>query len=221
MSKQTDKRRHILSESEINELYCLPRLNNIQREQSFSLADEELKAVNQQSSLSSKVYFILLLGYFREKPFIAQFRFRDVKDDLKYVVNRYYPGQTPPRKNPSRSHVYYLRRKLLGMLHYRNLDSDIKPYLDTHLADVATICAEPRYLFDESLAFFARERVALPRYTAIQELVSRVLIAESQRMETILAGCLRKKTKQRLVDLLSSSDSITRFGFCDHPLVNS
>ena len=46
MSKQTDKRRHILSQSEISELYSLPRLNTIQREQSFSLADEELKAVN-------------------------------------------------------------------------------------------------------------------------------------------------------------------------------
>lgn len=217
MSKKTDKRWHILAESEISELYCLPRLNNIQREQSFSLAEEELKAVNQQSSLSSKVYFILLLGYFREKPFVARFRFREVKDDLKYVVNRYYPGQTLPRKNPSQSQVYYLRSKLLGMLHYRNLDGDIKPHLNTYLADVATICAEPRYLFDESLAFFARERVALPRYTAIQDLVSRVLIAESQRVKSILEGCLRKKTKQRLVDLLSSSDSITRLGKLKKP----
>ena len=93
MSKQSDKRRYILSQSEVSELYCLPRLNHIQREQSFSLADEALKTVNQQSSLGSKVYFILLLGYFREKPLIAQFRFRYVRDDSKYVVNRYYPGQ--------------------------------------------------------------------------------------------------------------------------------
>lgn len=176
------------------------------------LADEELKAANQLSSLSSKAYFILLLAYFREKPIIAQFRFREVKDDLRYVVNRYYPEQKLPRKNPSQSQVYYLRKKLLSMLHYRNLDGDIKPNMDAHLADVATISAEPRYLFDECLAFFARERIALPGYTVIQDLVSRVLIAESQRIETILARCLRKKTKQRLVDLLSSSESITRLG---------
>jgi len=134
MSKQTDKRRYILSQSEISGQYCLPRLNNIQREQSFSLTDEEIKAVNQQASLSSKVYFILLLGYFREKPLIAQFRFRDVRDDLKYVVNRYYPEQKLPRKNPSQSQVYYLRRKLLGMVHYRNLEGDIKSDLDAYLA---------------------------------------------------------------------------------------
>ena len=217
MSMQPNKRRHILSQSEISEQYCLPRLNNIQREQAFSLTDGEIKAVNQQLALSSKVYFILLLGYFREKPLIAQFHFRDVKDDLKYVVNRYYPGQKLPRKNPSQSQVYYLRRKLLSMVHYRNLDGDLKPDLDAYLADVATICAEPRYLFDESLAFFARERVSLPRYTVIQDLVSRVLIAESQRIETILAGCLRKNTKQRLVELLSSSDSITRLGKLKKP----
>ncbi len=89
--------------------------------------------------------------------------------------------------------------------------------MDAYLADVATICAEPRYLFDECLAFFARERIALPGYTVIQDLVSRVLIAESQRIETILAGCLRKNTKQRLVDLLSSSDSITRLGKLKKP----
>ena len=77
MSKQSDKRRYILSQSEVSELYCLPRFNNIQREQSFSLAGEELRAVNQQSSLSSKVYFIMLLGYFRGKPVIGQSRFRE------------------------------------------------------------------------------------------------------------------------------------------------
>ncbi len=217
MSKQTNKRRYILSQSEISELYCLPRLNNIQREQSFSLADEELRAVSQQSSLSSKVYFILLLGYFREKPVIGQFCFRDVKDDLKHVVNRYFPDQKLPRKDPSQSQVYYLRKKLLGMLHYRNLDGDIKPNLEAYLADIATICVEPRYLFDECLAFFARERIALPRYTVIQDLVSRILTTEYQRIKTILADCLREKTKQRLIDLLSSSDSITRLGRLKRP----
>ncbi len=39
MSMQPNKRRHILSQSEISEQYCLPRLNNIQREQAFSLTD--------------------------------------------------------------------------------------------------------------------------------------------------------------------------------------
>ncbi len=126
MAKRNDKRRYILSQSEINELYCLPRLNNVQREQCFSLTDEELSAVNQQFLLGSKLYFILLLGYFREKPVIAQFHFGEVKEDLKYVIDRYYPGQRLPRKDPSQSQVYYLRKKLLDRLHYRNLDGKLK-----------------------------------------------------------------------------------------------
>ncbi len=148
MTKQNDKRRYILSQSEINELYCLPRLNNIQREQCFSLTDEELSAVNQQSLLGSKIYFILLLGYFREKPIIAQFRFGEVKEDLKYVIDRYYPGQKLPRKDASQSQVYYLRKKMLDILHSRNLDSGSKTNLEIYLADVATICAGPRILFE-------------------------------------------------------------------------
>jgi TnpA family transposase len=217
MAKRNDKRRYILSQSEINELYCLPRLNNVQREQCFSLTDEELSAVNQQFLLGSKLYFILLLGYFREKPVIAQFHFGEVKEDLKYVIDRYYPGQRLPRKDPSQSQVYYLRKKLLDRLHYRNLDGKLKINLENYLADVATICAEPRYLFDECLAFLARERIALPRYSVIQKLVSLVLTAEYQRIEAILTNCLREKTKRHLADLLSSSDSITRLGRLKRP----
>ncbi|MEE8056514.1 MAG: Tn3 family transposase [Pseudomonadales bacterium] len=217
MLKQSDKRRYILSQSEINELYCLPRLNKVQQEQCFSLTDEELSAVNQQSLLGSKIHFILLLGYFREKPVVARFRFRDVQDDSKYVIDRYYPGQRLPRKDLSQSQVYYLRNKLFDMLHYRNPDSEIKSNLEVFLADVATICAEPRYLFDECLAFFTRERITLPRYTMIQDLVSRVLTAEDRCVETILTNSLQKKTKQHLADLLSSSDSITRLGRLKRP----
>ena len=60
------------------------------------------------------------------------------------------------------------------MMNYKRLRSDeIKSKLHTHLADVATIYAEPRYVFDECLSFLSRHRVALPPYTSLQKIVGK------------------------------------------------
>ncbi len=43
------------------------------------------------------------------------------------------------------------------------------------LQDVATIYTDPRYIFDECLAFFSQQSIALPAYSYVQAPVTRVL----------------------------------------------
>ena len=71
MVKKTDKRIQILRKSEINELYDLPNFNHADREDYFSLDSETQRLVDKCRQLKTKVYFILLLGYFRCKPIIV------------------------------------------------------------------------------------------------------------------------------------------------------
>lgn len=48
----------------------------------FSLDAETQKLVNQCRSVETKIYFILLLGYFRAKPNIFNFSFTDVMESI-------------------------------------------------------------------------------------------------------------------------------------------
>lgn len=66
------KRIKILSNSEVNELYGLPRFNHADREDYFSLDEETQRLVNECRRIETKCYFILLLGYFRSKPIISR-----------------------------------------------------------------------------------------------------------------------------------------------------
>ncbi len=210
MSTIDNNRRIILTPTEISALYALPRLTQPQREQYFSLSEAEWDEVNQLEQLKSKLYLILSIGYFRVKPMLVRFRIKDVKEDMKYIVDRYYPASKTPRSLPSQSHCYYIDRKLLSMMNYQRLRSDeIKSTLHTHLADVATIYAEPRYVFDECLSFLSHHRVALPPYTALQKIVGSVLVGEQHRVESILTQHLPEKTKTQLSALLTRDNGIS------------
>ncbi|WP_371287225.1 DUF4158 domain-containing protein [Colwellia ponticola] len=57
----------MLTSSEINELYALPNFSRTEREDYFSLDKETQKLVNTLRQVETRIYFILLLGYFRSR----------------------------------------------------------------------------------------------------------------------------------------------------------
>ncbi|TMS94087.1 DUF4158 domain-containing protein [Pseudoalteromonas sp. S201] len=75
ISSSKTKRIQILSESEINELYALPNFSRQERDDYFSLDNETQKLVNELRRTETRVYFILLLGYFRSRPIVFNFSF--------------------------------------------------------------------------------------------------------------------------------------------------
>ncbi|WP_366035318.1 DUF4158 domain-containing protein [Pseudoalteromonas sp. ACER1] len=80
----------MLSESEINELYALPNFNRKDRDDYFSLDSETQRLVNELRRIETRVYFILLLGYFRSRPIVFNFSFTQVSNDLDYVRSKYF-----------------------------------------------------------------------------------------------------------------------------------
>lgn len=78
----TDARRlKVLSNAEVDSLYSLPVFDHSDREEYFSMDKNVKKFVFSLRKFESRVYFILLLGYFRAKPLIHNFSADDV-----YVV---------------------------------------------------------------------------------------------------------------------------------------
>ena len=66
MKTSTKTRRlRILSKAEINALYSLPRFKAEDREQYFLLSSEEQAYVDNRGTITSKLDFLLQLGYFK------------------------------------------------------------------------------------------------------------------------------------------------------------
>ncbi len=81
------RRLKVLSNAEIDDLYSLPVFDHSDRQYCFSMEDNVKKFVFSLRKFESRVYFILLLGYFRAKPLIHNFKASDVPEDINYVLN--------------------------------------------------------------------------------------------------------------------------------------
>ena len=90
MTKQKRKYLQILSDQEVDELFLLPEFIDTERIYYFTLDPKEEAVMQELIYTHSKVHFILQLGYFKAKFRLFNFSITDVKEDLLYVMHRYF-----------------------------------------------------------------------------------------------------------------------------------
>lgn len=170
MRKVKPSRIQILTEQEVHELYSRPAFNQNEREEFFSIDPSIEKALSNMGKIETKIYLILLIGYFRAKPVVPQFRLRDVKQDVDYIYATHFPNRKPKYPLIAKSTRATLILKMHELLGFNRLTKSAEKALLERLQDVATICTYPKYIFDESLAFFGQQRIGLVGYSTLQNM---------------------------------------------------
>ncbi|MDG1751499.1 MAG: DUF4158 domain-containing protein, partial [Thalassotalea sp.] len=194
----------------MNELYALPNFNRKDRDDYFSLDSETQRLVNELRRIETRVYFILLLGYFRSRPIVFNFSFSQVRSDLDYVRAKYFSDKDMSLDDLSPTTKTKLINKLLKYTGFTTYQSKLdKEPLLKRLNDVVKINLEPRYVFDECIAYFGQNRIALAGYTTLQDTISAVLSNERNRIETVLNESLSSGTRVTLLKLLESNNTFT------------
>ena len=138
------------------------------------------------------------------------FTFADVEADYNYIKTKYFNDKyidtedLPPRTKTA------LIKKLLSYTGFSTFQSKIdKEPLLKRLNNVVKINLEPRYVFDECIAYFGQNRIALAGYTTLQDTISTVLSNERSRIEAVLNENLAQSTKATLPKLLESNSTFT------------
>lgn len=138
------------------------------------------------------------------------FTFADVEADYNYIKTKYFNDKyidtedLPPRTKTA------LIKKLLSYTGFSIFQSKIdKEPLLRRLNNVVKINLEPRYVFDECIAYFGQNRIALAGYTTLQDTISTVLSNERNRIEAVLNENLAQPTKATLLKLLESNSTFT------------
>ncbi|QOI95944.1 Tn3 family transposase [Aeromonas salmonicida] len=204
MQPTRQSRIQILKPDEIDELYRRPEFSQAQREEYFSLDDQTLEHIRTMVKLETRIYFILFIGYFRSKPVIPKFHLKDVRQDVRYICQTYFSGAKPQYTALAKATRSRLINQVIALLGFEPLTPVITDSLTARLQDVATIYTDPRYMFDECLAFFGQQRIALPAYTSVQTLVTQALSAERQRTEQILSREMSEVTVRKLQGIMAN-----------------
>ncbi|MDP2558476.1 DUF4158 domain-containing protein, partial [Photobacterium damselae subsp. piscicida] len=84
-------RLNILTQSEIQDYFGFPRFTQEDREYYFNLTNSEVSLIEEKWLLSSKIYFVLQLGYFKAKRMFFRFDAEEVVNDTSHIFGTYFP----------------------------------------------------------------------------------------------------------------------------------
>jgi TnpA family transposase len=195
---------HILDTKEIKQLYALPIFDQQERILHFDLNEQEQLTMQAFRGLSSKVVFILQLGYFKASHQFFSFEFEVVNDDVKFILQRYFPQVDDQlliaASKPTRLNQQRLIRQMTG---FRLCDAKAKNALFKKAEKLADLHSDPVFIFRSLFSYLEVNKIILPAYSFLQRhIISKALSAQQKRLEELLAHLLTDQNKELLDQLL-------------------
>jgi len=204
MSNPSQRNLQILEEAEIEDIYAIPNFNPEDRATFFTLSSQERQAMNKLRGISSQVYFILQLGYFKAKHLFFVFDFEEQAADTEFILRKYFPRAN--RKmlititKPTRLDQ---RRVICQLLEYQLFEEQLRPQVEHQIKEYTKRYNHVVYLFRSMYQYFHKRKIILPSYSFLQrDIISPAIRNEHQRLEQILDKQLTGANKALIDSLL-------------------
>ena len=207
----------ILSASEIDDLYGLPRFSSADRDHFFQLSDPELEAVTSIRTVSVAAHLILQLGYFKAKRQFFAYEREETAEDLSHILNQRFPStDLDAIKTPSRPIQAQLHQTILRLFDYCHCDGEAKIELEKRALRTARLTTLPHHILKESLQNLTHRRIVAPGYRFMQDMVGRAVARERKRITQLLQQALTRPLHERLNKLLTSAEGTHRISALKH-----
>jgi TnpA family transposase len=200
----------ILSDAEQEALYGLPDFDDAQRLEYLALSEVQLALASSRPGLHAQIYCVLQIGYFKAKHTFFRFDWNEVEDDCAFVLSRYFHGETFERKLITQYEHYTQRERVAGLFGYRLWKADFLPQLGKQATQTVRRDVTPGFVAAELIVWLGEHKIIRPGYTTLQELISKTLSTERQRLSGLLAEALEDETKVALSQLLVRDDTLSQ-----------
>ena len=201
-------RLQLLSEAEIEELYARPDFNAAERELYFTMTQQEMDALRQYSATKTRVAFILQLGYFKASQQIFAFTFDEVRDDVDYILSKYYKTEKADFKI-TRQTLSQQKSVILNLFGYQDWSSVQVPLVEAHLCELLRYYPKGHDTFRQLIVYLENKKILLPTYRTMQDLFTRAFSTEKERLEKLIL-LIPHEQQEKLSDLIKREDGITK-----------
>ncbi len=207
---KNSQRLQILTNQEILAIYDYPRFNDLERRHYFSLSEKELGSVKLRSingkEASSKLYFILQLGYFKAKHMFFQLQYLEVEEDVNFILNTYLPNDFIPTNLPTRKFQLSAQLQILNLMGFRDDLNEINDLILKKSSMLVQKTTVPIEIFGELKNLLEKNKMVLPPYSRIQDAIGLALENEETRIIKIIQNNLTPNTEQSLQQLFKIED---------------
>jgi len=204
--KKNDHRLRLLNQLEHQHYYARPKFTEDEQSYYFMLSDEEMALVAQHKNMQAKLYFMLALGYFKAKRRFFRFRFPTVKDDVRFVKKHYLPEVNLNLAFPSRNIIRNIHHEIITLHHFTTDTATIKKLTQKKVAVLVTQKSCPSSILQALLDYYEHERVILPTYSTLQDIIGRAITEEGARLKKLVSRYLDADVCQQLDTLLTMDD---------------
>lgn len=203
-------RLYLLPDAEIADLYARPIFNKNERMLYFSMTKDELYALGQFRTLKTKVYFLLQLAYFKAKNQFFTFSFEDVKVDISYIMYIFFQNcHLSFQGCINRKIIKQQRQIILNLFNYKDCSSAQIITIENHACELLRYHPKIQDAFCQLLTYFDNQRIVIPTYRNLQEILTKAITREDKRLEQIIS-LIPKDKQERLSDLIKKKDGVTQ-----------
>ena len=97
------------------------------------------------------------------------------------------------------------QRLILERFNYRSCNEEERSRLEVKARQAAMVCGKPIYIFRELMNYLAEQRIVAPGYSFIQDMISKALTDEQNRLIIIARNYLKYSDIEALKSLLHDS----------------
>ena len=190
------KRIHLLSETEITDLYAHPEFSNDEQKLYFTLSKHEQAALARYVNTKTRVYFILQLGYFKAKQQFFKFDFAAVNDDAEFILNAYFNDAKSLSGCLSRDSLRTQKQEILALFDYREWSPTYEPQVESHLCKLLRYYPKAHNALRQLLGYFDNQKIIIPTYRTLQDLFTTAFSTEEQRLNQLILSIPRTQQAQ-------------------------
>ena len=201
-------RLQILTPEEYELLWGLPQFSTTERALFFELTPKDEAALGRLRTPRTKAHYLLQLGYFRARQRFFVPDIEQMQEDLAYVSSRHLGGvqlHDLAISLHTRLRHYQWITESFG---YRMLDPSERVRLEERAMAAARRSSRPVYVLRDLVDHLRQQRVVLPGYTYLQDVVRRALAFERDRLSEAMTRTMTPADKRQLDALLQDSDGL-------------
>jgi TnpA family transposase len=204
-----EKRLKILATDEIESIYNRPCFTQAEQTEYFTLSQLDLEIIEGFGSIKSQVYFILQLGYFRAKHLFFLFTLNEVERDFQYIIEQHFNSKQIGGIKVIDKQTRLKQQRLILELHrYRLCGKEERLDLEQKAQQSAKVYSKPIYVFRELINYLTDQQIVIPGYSLMQDIVSRALTSEHNRLTKIIHARLQTSETEAFEKVLEDSPGL-------------
>ena len=195
----------ILNQLAYDVIYNRPEFDLKARQYYFDLSSEEQTILQGRRRINVQVHFILQLGYFKAKQRLFSFEFREVKQDIDYIRQYYFPDHTQPLDLPSSRIIANNNKEILLLTGYSDERQQALELATTRVDCLIRQLSCPMTIFRELLQYFTIKKIVAPNYSSLQIVIGRAIAKEEKRLHNLMQE-KAKPYRDLFLSLLNEED---------------